>query len=170
MAFAGQADITIDAKGRLAVPSKFRAELDRQGWRASWKCLPWPNGTIRLYPESVFDRIASSLEDKLVPNEDEERLLQALFGMAETAEADSAGRIRLSGKLLRSAQISAEATVVGSNSFLVVHDRQRWEEQERSVFEQLPDLVRAVTRKDPSPAARNGATGGGTDARSETGG
>lgn len=160
MAFAGQADITIDAKGRLAIPSKFRAELDREGWRASWKCLPWPNGTIRLYPEPIFDRIASSLEDKLMPNEEEERLLQAFFGLSETAEADSAGRIRLSPKLLKRAQISSEATVVGSNSFLVVHDRQRWEEQERGVFEQLPDLVRAVTRKAHDHGASNGDRNG----------
>ena len=160
MAFAGQADISIDAKGRLAIPAKFRAELDRQGWRASWKCLPWPNGTIRLYPEPIFDRIASSLDDKLMPNEEEERLLQAIFGMSESAEADSAGRIRLSAQLLRAAQISSEATVVGSNAFLVVHDRQRWEQQQRGVFEQLPDLVRAVSRRDANPGPPSGPTTG----------
>lgn len=147
MAFAGQADITIDAKGRLAVPAKFRAELEREGWRPTWMCMPQPSKTIRLYPEATFDKIAASLADKLVPTPDEERLLHALFGLAEKVEADSVGRIKLSSKLLRLADMQGEVTVVGTNSFLTIHDRERWEQSELDVFQNLPELVQGASQR-----------------------
>lgn len=53
MLFTGQAEITIDAKQRLAIPSKFRARLpkDQTEDKTSWFCVPWPDGSLlRLYP------------------------------------------------------------------------------------------------------------------------
>ncbi|MEL6328340.1 MAG: hypothetical protein AAFR38_01650 [Planctomycetota bacterium] len=151
MRFTGQAEITIDAKSRLAVPSKFRAVLEKAGQAQVWMCIPWPTGALRIYPELTFDRLADGLGSTLTPTSDEAELYTTLFGYCERLEADAAGRIRLTKQHLELTAMPSEVTVIGSNQYLEVRDRAKWQAETPDRFAQLAALVNKAASKPASP-------------------
>lgn len=147
MLFTGQAEITIDAKQRLSVPSKFRARMPEPGGdaKASWFCVPWPDGPLlRLYPDSVFERLASLREDSLTPDEDIAALEATLFGYAEQIDMDAAGRVRLPKLHLDLVEMPSEVVVIGVRNRLEIRSRAAWQGSEKQRFKDLASLVRRI--------------------------
>lgn len=141
MTFTGNAEATIDAKGRLAVPAKFRNRLDAERDGKSWVCVPWPGGVLRVYTEREFERLASQGDSSLTPNNDLAELQATLYGMAETIEPDSAGRIAIPKQLQEICGLGSEVAVIGAKDRLEVHDRKTWQESMSKRFSELPLLV-----------------------------
>ncbi len=140
--FTGHADAVIDAKQRLAVPSKFRGLIDPAVHGEGWYAMPWPDGSlIRLYPEKVFESLASSRVATLTPGSDVAELETTLFGFAEHMTLDDNGRVRIPGRLLEMTQMPGEVVVVGVNTRLEIRDRARWNAELTERFRSLSSLV-----------------------------
>lgn len=140
MTFTGNAEATIDAKGRLALPAKFRKLVSEQD-AGMWVCVPWPGGVLRVYTGKEFERLASQGESSLTPNDDLAALQATLYGMAETIEADSANRIAIPQKLQEMVGLSSEVVVIGAKDRLEIHDRKAWQDSVAKRFSELPVLV-----------------------------
>ena len=147
MLFTGYAELTIDAKGRLAIPAKYRSQWDAEPDGPSWVCVPWPNQTIRIYPERTFAQLADSAEQSLTPDEDAAELEATLFGLAEQITPDSAGRIMLSKEHLRLTGLSGEVVVTGARNRLEVCDRARFRDAQQERFASLPKLIERIERR-----------------------
>jgi len=52
--FTGHSLNSIDAKHRLSIPAKVRAQWKEERDGAAWYCVPWPGGILRLYTEAAF--------------------------------------------------------------------------------------------------------------------
>lgn len=151
MLFMGHAELTIDAKGRLAIPSKYRSQLrdgvrnegsgSEEGPAPRWVAVPWPTGLIRLYPEATFERLASSTSESLTPGSDEAELEETLYGLAEHVEPDKAGRVVLPKAQVRMVGLPSEVVVVGVRNRLEVRDRATWAGEIERKFRSLPELV-----------------------------
>ena len=143
MTFTGNAEATIDAKGRLAIPAKFRKLVpDAEGGTGGvWVCVPWPGGVLRVYTGKEFERLASQGESSLTPNDDLAALQSTLYGMAETLEVDSANRIAIPQKLQEMVGLGSEVVVIGAKDRLEIHDRKAWQESVAKRFSELPVLV-----------------------------
>lgn len=153
MLFTGQADINIDAKGRLALPAKHRSKVDPKRDGKEWVCVPWPTGVLRLYPEKTFAAVAEQAESTLTPDPDVAELEATLFGMAESIEPDSANRITLPKRHLALTGISGEVTVLGVRTRLEVWSRDAWQQREDERFKSLPELVARVGNRKQPPSA-----------------
>ncbi|MCC6426120.1 MAG: hypothetical protein IT435_04795 [Phycisphaerales bacterium] len=140
MPFTGSADITIDAKQRLAIPAKYRSQLDPDKDRA-WYCVPWPAGIVRLYSETEFTSLAARWDRTLTPGAEQAELEAELFGLAERIEMDSAGRITIPKSLLELVGLGTDVVVVGALNRLEVRDRSKWESGKQDRFARLPGLV-----------------------------
>lgn len=147
MLFTGHAELNIDAKGRLAIPAKYRAQWDQDRDGPSWVCVPWPNSTIRVYPERTFAELADSAEQSLTPDDDVAELEATLFGLAEQITPDSAGRIMLSKEHLRLTGLTGEVVVTGSRNRLEIRDRAAWRDAQQERFASLPKLVERIERR-----------------------
>lgn len=145
----GQAECSIDAKQRLAIPAKFRQRLESAGQGPGWYAVPWPDGSIlRLYPEAVFEAQAAARDDTLTPAADDAKIETALFGFAERLELDGNGRVRLPKWHLDLLGLPSEVTVVGVRNRLELHDRAAWTGGQQDRFRELQALVeRAAARK-----------------------
>lgn len=127
MVFTGQSDHLIDAKGRLAIPAKYRKEEWGTGLPGSaWYCIPWPTGHLRLYTEATFTRLASMESGSLTPDEDVAELERLLYGSAERLESDAQGRVILPRTHQEETRIGTEVTVVGARDRIEVHGRAAW--------------------------------------------
>lgn len=150
MLFTGYAELTIDAKGRLAIPAKYRNKWDPARDGGAWYCLAWPGGTLRLYTEATFERLAERLgETQPVFDGEDVSIDSVLFSAAERLEMDTAGRIMLPKQHMKMTQMPGEVVVVGARNRLEVYPRQRWEENQDAMFRQMPDLIRQAERRSP---------------------
>ncbi len=155
MLFTGHAELTIDAKQRLAIPAKYRAQWDEARDGKAWYCVPWPGGVLRLYTESRFAALAERGEHTLTPGQDEADLEADLYGFAERVEMDSAGRIVIPRAHLELARLCTEVVVIGARNRLEVRDRAAWTATTAERFNKLPTLVARIESKRGSPGTRD---------------
>jgi MraZ protein len=121
--FHGIHDHTLDAKNRLTVPARFRAEL------AGGVVLTKGFETcLQVFPAAMHQAIASSALQGVNPLSQQARdLNRHLFGNTHPTELDSAGRIMLPGPFLQHAGISKEAVIIGTGTGFEIWDRSRWQ-------------------------------------------
>ncbi|MEO0511391.1 MAG: hypothetical protein AAF108_00635 [Planctomycetota bacterium] len=155
MLFTGYSEHSIDAKGRLSVPSKYRTNWDESRDGSAWFALPWPGDTpdettIRLYTERGFERLADTWEDSLTPDPVEAELQSALFSLAERLELDAQGRLRIPAHQLELTGLSGPVVLVGARSRLEVRSRDEWLARKTDRFQKLNALAArwAATKKD----------------------
>lgn len=157
MIFTGFAEISIDAKQRLAVPSKFRSLLDPQKDGNAFYCIPWPGQGLMLFTEPMFNQFSRSAEGTLAPGEDEQEHETSFFGLTERLELDSAGRISIPRLHLELTKLPSEVVVVGARTRLEVLDRATWNAGIQARFEKLALQARKF-RNPAHPAGGETAT------------
>ena len=125
--FRGVAQLTLDAKGRLAVPSRHReAILDRCGGKLvltadSDKC-------VLVYPLPDWEPIQQKLMSLSSFNPRIRDLQRRLIGYAEDAELDGAGRLLVSPALRTFAELEKNAVLVGQGNKFELWDAAKWSE------------------------------------------
>src|SRR5690242_18600122 len=129
--FLGRFDHVLDEKGRLAIPARYRGDL-QSGMvitRGTDRCL-------YLFPMGAWQEIASRLDALPLGDANARNLRRAAFAAAEPAELDKQGRVVLSERLRGYANLRSSVAVVGMNSYIEVWDLAAWETLETQVEEQ----------------------------------
>jgi MraZ protein len=122
MAFRGTFDYSLDAKNRLTVPAKFRAELSSGVVLA--KGL---EQSIDIWTPTAYDGLVSSTLQKLNPMSPDARQLRQWFSAnAFDAELDAAGRVQLPAQLIEHGGLRKEVVITGNHDSLQVWDREAW--------------------------------------------
>ncbi len=147
MLFTGHAELTIDPKQRLAIPSKYRSQWSEERDGTAWICVPWSARQIRLYTERTFELLASERKDSLTQDADEAELDADLFGFAERIELDSAGRLTIPKLHLQMTQLGTEVVVVGARNRLEIRDRLAWTATIPERFARLPQLINRIEHR-----------------------
>lgn len=121
--------INLDAKGRLAIPTRYRAELQEkeQGQLICTADIRQP--CLLLYPLSEWEIIEQKLLQ--LPNFDEtgRRLQRVMLGYATECELDKTGRILLSPALRQHAALEKEIMLVGQLNKFEIWQADRWQQQ-----------------------------------------
>lgn len=147
MLFTGHSEHSIDAKLRLAVPKKYRAQWTPERDGTAWYCVPWPGEGLRLYTEKTFKALADQSEQTLTPDSDVGQLEADLFGFAERLTEDATGRIPLPKLHVELTGLGSKVVIVGAKNRLEVRDRDTWMATQRERFEALPELVARIEAK-----------------------
>jgi MraZ protein len=129
--FSGSYEHSIDAKGRLSIPSKFRETLIKK-YDSRNITLIIQDGCLLAYPEAVWSKMMQQCEalnpfDKQVLN-----FQRSFFSMAHELEVDSQGRVLIPPNLRNQAGLDKEVLIVGSANKFEIWDKGRWEEFSRS--------------------------------------
>ena len=128
MIFLGYSDHAIDAKNRLAIPSKFRSRLDPERDGAGFVIVPGqPSNRLWLYTERHFEDLSARAHSALIPDEDQLRFEQVFFPLAEYLEIDSQGRVLIPEKMLRRAKLGREVVISGVRDHLEIIPREEFE-------------------------------------------
>lgn len=150
MLFIGSAELTIDAKQRLAIPAKYRSQWNEAVDGKAWICVPWPDGMLlRLYSEGSFERISNMQHagrETLLPAADQARLEADFFSLAERVEPDSAGRLSLPKHHLELVGLPSEVAVIGARDRLEVWGLEAWKQNSKDRFRTMPLLAERFTR------------------------
>ncbi len=118
--FLGEYEHTLDAKGRLAVPAKFRGQLERGAVlsKGMGRCLSVY--TMARWEEKSADLVAGKSDEEL---RDFER---RIYPSASEVELDAQGRLVIPAKLREYAGLSGEVTVAGVRDHVEIWDRANW--------------------------------------------
>ena len=122
--FLGQYQHSLDAKGRLIVPARFRDDLAEGGFvtRGFDRCLMVM--TVDYF-EAVYQRINSmNLADPAT-----RELRRLFFANAYSITPDKIGRINLPQDLRRFAQIESDTTVAGQGEYFEIWLPSLWQTQ-----------------------------------------
>lgn len=123
--FRRKSDHTLDPKGRLNFPSRFRDVLAQYG-SGQMMLVPWKTH-LRFYPASEWEII----EDKIfAQGRDQHRLLnfmrQVVAGSKE-CELDKQGRVLIPAGLRSAMGIGLDVAVTGMLEWIEVWDKEAWE-------------------------------------------
>ncbi|MBA2689714.1 MAG: division/cell wall cluster transcriptional repressor MraZ [Burkholderiales bacterium] len=123
--FHGRANLTLDNKGRLAVPAKYRDALNADG-AGQLVVTADSNEYLLIYPKAEWNGIHQKLMRVANANPIVKQLQRMLVGNAQEAEIDSAGRILISPELRHFAGLEKNVTLVGLGAKFELWDETRW--------------------------------------------
>ena len=124
MAFRGSFDYSLDAKNRLTVPAKFRAELS--GGVVLAKGL---ERNVDIWVPDAYDALVAQALEGMNPMSPDARRLRLWFSAnAFDTELDAAGRLQLPAPLIEHAGLRKEVVVTGASDSLQVWDRTTWQQ------------------------------------------
>ncbi len=120
--FLGEYQHTIDAKGRLAIPAKFRGRLDRGAVlvRGIETCL-------YVFPMETWEAKARELDSVQLDPRQRRLVERRFFGTSFEVELDTQGRIVVPAAFRRYAELAGETTIVGARQRFEVWSAARWE-------------------------------------------
>jgi MraZ protein len=124
--FRGGSTVNLDAKGRLAFPTRYRAHLDER-CEGHVVLTVHHDRCLLLFPRPDWDEI----ERKLVrlPNQDKttRELQRMLLGHATELDVDKSGRILIPPRLRDFASLEKRVELVGLGNKFEIWDEAAWE-------------------------------------------
>ena len=125
--FLGRFDHTVDPKGRISIPARFRDKLlgDPRLILAPHYMKGEPS--VDVHPQAAFEKL---LEQRETGDQFDEAAIDFQVGyLAESheVEIDAAGRILVPPSLRQHARLAKDVAVLGVGSKFILMDRERWE-------------------------------------------
>ena len=119
--FMGEYHHSIDDKGRLIIPAKFRSELGDKFiiTRGIENCL-------FAYPEKRWEEIVHKLESLPFTKKDARNFTRFFLSGATVAEFDKQGRINITSPLINYASIEKECIIIGTGDRLEIWSEDAW--------------------------------------------
>ncbi len=134
--FIGEYNHTIDDKGRLAIPVKFRGDLAKgavvtRGLDAS----------LFLFPKEEWDKLAEKLAGLPLGQSNSRAFARLMLAGAMNAEVDKQGRIVLPEYLRQYAGITKSVVVAGLYNRLELWDETKWNTYKTAMESEVGDIA-----------------------------
>ena len=122
--FHGSFSYSIDNKGRVNIPARFRGVLNPAAQETFTICRA-PDGCLRAYPNDLWEIYEAELVSR--PETPETlRHKRLLYNTLTDSTMDGQGRISLSAKQMEIAGITKEVTLVGQANYIEIWDSARY--------------------------------------------
>ncbi|HIQ98421.1 MraZ protein [Catenibacillus scindens] len=120
--FIGEYNHTIDSKGRLIVPSKFREALGDE-----FVVTKGLDGCLFVYPMEEWTAFTDKLKELPLTKKDARQFSRFFLAGAASCEVDKQGRILIPAVLREFAGLEKDAVLVGVSSRIEIWSRSNWE-------------------------------------------
>lgn len=121
--FMGEYNHTIDTKGRLIIPSKFRDQLGGQ-----FVVTKGLDGCLFVYSNEEWQRIEEKFREIPLTTKDARKFSRFFFAGAADCEVDKQGRILIPSNLREYAGIDKDVVSVGVLSRVEIWSKERWQD------------------------------------------
>ena len=132
--FIGRYEHSLDAKGRVILPVKFRPPFERGGFLSQYH-----EGCLALWTPEEFERQLESMQQNAENGRDERNLARVWAGGSSEVEVDKAGRMPIPAYLRTFARLSADVMVIGAIDRIELWDPAVWQERVLPSEQQLVD-------------------------------
>ena len=127
--FRGISTATLDGKGRMALPTRYREALNLVSQGQVVVTIDMRESCLLLYPLSEWEVVQRKLEGLSNINNQARTLQRLLIGHATDMELDANGRILLPAMLRDYASLTKKMVVVGQGNKLELWAEDVWQSQ-----------------------------------------
>lgn len=124
--FRGRFDYSIDQKGRINIPSKFRKMLPPEAEETFVICRA-PDNCLRAYPKDEWEKYENTLITMPV-SRDSEKFLRIIQNTVSDSKLDTQGRVSLTPLQMKIASINKDVSIIGCGGYLEIWDTKRFDE------------------------------------------
>ncbi len=136
--FQGASSLSLDAKGRLSMPTRHRDALSAQSGLLT--ITKHPHGCLMVFPRDEWDKFRARIASLPM---DAQWWRRIFLGNAMEVDMDATGRILVSPELRAAAGISREAVLLGMGSYLELWDAQAYAAKEAEEMQKpMPDVLK----------------------------
>lgn len=139
MSFHGATVVTLDAKGRLAIPTRYREALRSSG--VAVVLTAHPDGCVLLYPEINWGPVREKVQGFPAFHTQASWWKRLLLGFEEHLTPDSAGRVLLPPALRVHGRLDRDVMMVGQGAYFELWDQTVWDSK----------LAAALVGSEPTP-------------------
>lgn len=132
--FMGEYNHTVDTKGRLIVPSKFREQLGDE-----FVVTKGLDGCLFVYSKSEWENIEEKFRNVPLTTKDARKFARFFFAGAASCEVDKQGRILLPVVLRDYAGIEKDVVSVGVFNRVEIWDKDKW--QESNSYDDMDEIA-----------------------------
>ena len=137
--FMGEYNHTIDAKGRLIVPSKFRESLGE-----TFVVTKGLDGCLFVYGNDEWSVFEEKLKSLPLTNKEARTFVRFFLAGAAEVEVDKQGRILVPGVLREFAGLKKDVVLIGVASRIEIWDRERFDGA--AVYEDMDEIAENMAR------------------------
>ncbi len=126
--FTGEYRHTVDLKGRLAIPARFRAQLD-----GGVVVSRWIDGCLAVHTQSGWALLADKIAALPITDASSRLFGRSIFAGATETELDRQGRVLLPAYLREGIALDVDAVVVGARDHAEIWAPATWAEYRRAM-------------------------------------
>jgi MraZ protein len=141
--FIGEYQHTLDAKGRLFIPARFR-----EGLGASFVVTKGLDRCLFLYSRAEWELLEQKLRKLPFARAEARAFARLFFSGAAEVEADKQGRVLLPANLREYARLEREVMVLGVSSRVEIWSRDEWERYSAQAGEAYEEIAEKIVDYD----------------------
>ncbi len=137
--FSGEYEHTLDEKGRLIIPARFRPGLS-EGFLVTRGL----DGCLFVFPPSAWKALSEKMAS-LPLSQASARLFTRMIYSGTECKLDKQGRILLPAPLREHADIEGEVVIIGVNFRLEIWSKKRWQQQTTRMEDESGSIAEQLT-------------------------
>ncbi|MDR7870090.1 MAG: division/cell wall cluster transcriptional repressor MraZ [Tissierellaceae bacterium] len=120
--FIGEYQHSLDSKGRIIIPSKFRDELGYE-----FVITKGLDNCLFVYPKEEWKVLEDKLKSLPLTNKDARAFIRFFFSGASESILDKQGRVVIPPNLREHSKIDKDAVIIGVSTRLEIWSKENWE-------------------------------------------
>jgi MraZ protein len=137
--FQGASSLSLDAKGRLSVPTRHREVLSATA-AGQLTITKHPHGCLMVFPRPEWEKFRERINALPMSAQWWKRIF---LGNAMDVELDGTGRVLISPELRTAAGISKDTVLLGMGNFFELWDKATYDAQEAKAMQgDMPDVFK----------------------------
>lgn len=121
--FMGEYNHTIDPKGRVIIPAKFRESLGTQ-----FVITKGLDGCLYGYPYDAWEEVGKNFKESIKANKEARKFSRFLFSSASGCDIDKQGRVLIPANLREYAELKKDVVLAGNLTHIEIWDKEKWDE------------------------------------------
>ncbi len=135
----GEYQHSIDAKGRIIVPSKLREQLGEK-----FVVTRGLDGCLFGYPLSEWAKLEGKLDEMPLSKKDARTFVRFFYSAATECEIDKQGRINIPNTLKNHADLTKNCVIIGVSNRIEIWDEERWNEFSQEAEENFDTIAESM--------------------------
>ena len=125
--FKGQAEYSVDSKGRVAIPAKMRNAMSPEA-QGTFTITRGFEDCIFLYPMDRWSSIEEEISELNMYNREARDFIRIIMMWADEVSLDGQGRISIPNSLIEFAGLDGSALILGAFDHIEIWDPERFED------------------------------------------
>jgi MraZ protein len=122
--FFGRYEHSLDDKGRVILPSKFRGSFEHGGYLTQYT-----DGCLSLWTPEQFDQQMETMQERAATSKQDRNLVRLWASTSHELEIDRQGRMAIPARLRDYAGLESDVLLLGAIDRVELWNRQTWDEK-----------------------------------------